>query len=144
MWLLGGVESVTADIKIITNRYPGCDETGEGLLKFDNGVIGTLAAGWVDVADPVKMLISGTEGHASIINGQLFFQSSNVDGATGKDPWKDMPAALNPPIQQFLDAVEGKTVDTLVKPSEAAARVAVMEAAYTGAKTNSWVTVAQK
>jgi predicted dehydrogenase len=144
MWLLGGVESVTADIKIITNRYPGCDETGEGLLKFDNGVIGTLAAGWVDVADPVKMLISGTEGHASIINGQLFFQSSNVDGATGKDPWKDMPAALNPPIQQFLDAVEGKTVDTLVKPSEAAARVAVMEAAYKGAKTNSWVTVAQK
>lgn len=144
MWLLGGIESATADIKEITNRYPGCDETGEGLLKFDSGVIGTLAAGWLDVADPVKLLISGTEGHAALINGQLFFQSKNVDGATGKEPWKDMPAALDPPIQQFLNAAEGKTVDTLVKPSEAAARVAVMEAAYKGAKTNSWVTVAKK
>src|SRR5439155_19000135 len=71
MWMLGGIESVTADIKIVTDRYPGCDESGEALLKFQNGVIGTLAAGWVDADNPVTLEISGTEGHATIVNGLL-------------------------------------------------------------------------
>ena len=45
MWLLGDVESVTADIKVVTGRYGDCDETGEALIRFKNGVTGTLAAG---------------------------------------------------------------------------------------------------
>ena len=32
MWLLGDVDSATADVRIVTGRYPGCDECGEGLL----------------------------------------------------------------------------------------------------------------
>ena len=144
MWLLGGIESATADIQIVTGRYPGCDETGEALLKFQNGVIGTLAAGWVDVDNPVSLLISGTEGHAAIIKGQLYFKSSKVPNADGKDPWKALPSAGIPPIQQFFDALEGKPHPNLVKPAEAAARVAVMEAAYQGARTQTWVKVAQK
>jgi predicted dehydrogenase len=143
MWLLGGVESVTADIMTVTNRYPGCDESGEALLKFQNGVAGTLAAGWVDVDNPVSLLISGTEGHATIVNGRLFFKSSKVANANGRAPWTDLPTAPPPPIQQFLDALEGKPHDFLVKPAEAAARVAVMEAAYKGAQSQSWVKVAQ-
>ena len=144
MWLLGGIESATADIRIVTDRYPGCDETGEALLKFQNGVIGTLAAGWVDVDNPVSLLISGTEGHAAIIKGQLYFKSSKVPGADGQEPWKDLPAAGIKPIEQFFDALEGKLHDNLVKPAEAAARVAVMEAAYQGAAAQTWVKVAQK
>jgi 1,5-anhydro-D-fructose reductase (1,5-anhydro-D-mannitol-forming) len=143
MWLMGGVESVTADIKIVTNRYVGCDESGEALLKFQNGITGTLAGAWVDVANPLTLLISGTEGHASVINGQLFFQSKNVEGATGKEPWTDLPEAGRLPIQQFLDAVSGAPGDALVSPREAAARVAVMEAAYKAAKAHTWEKVAQ-
>jgi len=67
MWLLGDVDSVTADIKVVTQRYGDCDESGEALIRFKNGVIGTLAAGWVDVDDPVQLLISGTEAHAAIV-----------------------------------------------------------------------------
>lgn len=144
MWLLGGIESATADIKIVTNRYPGCDETGEAMLKFQNGVIGTLAAGWVDVENPVSLLISGTEGHAALIKGQLYFKSSKVANADGKDPWKALPPAGIAPIQQFFDVLEGRPADNLVKPAEAAARVAVMEAAYQGAKTATWVKVPSK
>lgn len=29
MWLMGDVESVTADVKVVTGRYGDCDETGE-------------------------------------------------------------------------------------------------------------------
>ncbi len=141
MWLLGGVETVTADIKIVTNHYPNCDESGEALLKFQNGVTGTLAAGWVDVDNPVSLEISGTQGFASIINGQLFYRSEKVKGAEGNRPWTELPHGTPPPIHQFFEALKGKPHPSLVLPSEAAARVAVMEAAYKGAKTQSWAKV---
>ncbi len=64
MWLAGDVESVTATVGALVARYPGCDEFGEGMLRFKNGIVGTLAAGWVDVANPVSLLVAGTEGHA--------------------------------------------------------------------------------
>lgn len=142
MWLLGDVAAVTADIRIVTNRYPGCDESGEALLKFRNGVAGTLAAGWVDVDNPVTLEIAGTEGHAVLMRDKLYFKSGKVQGANGQDPWQAMPPALPPPIQQWLDAVEGKPVTTLVTPREAAARVTVMEAAYQGARMQQWVRLA--
>lgn len=139
MWLLGDVESITADIKTVTRHYDDCDESGEALMKFKNGVTGTLAAGWVDVDNPVPLLISGTEGHAVLVNKGLLFKSSKVEGADGKQPWLNLPPRLPLPLDQFVDAVGGKTVTTLVTPAEAAARVSVMEAAYKGARKNAWV-----
>src|SRR5690606_24945311 len=87
MWLMGDVTRVTASIGVATGRYGACDEYGEGLLDFANGVVGTLAAGWVDVAHPVNVIVSGTEGHAYVSENQLFFKSSHVNGADGKEPW---------------------------------------------------------
>lgn len=140
MWLFGGVEAVAAEIKVVTGRYDDCDEMGQGLIWFKNGISGTLAAGWVDVANPVTLLISGTEGHAIIVNDQLYFQSKHVEGADGKQPWKQLPDADPAPLDQFVDAVGGKS-RPLVTPSEAAARVTVMEAMYRASKNKSWVKV---
>lgn len=139
MWLFGPIENATADIQIITNRYPGCDETGTALFRFQSGIIGTLAAGWVDADNPISLEISGTEGHASIVNGLLYVKSSKLPNADGREPWGELPARIPGPIEQFLNAVEGKPSTGLVKVSEAAARVAVMEAAYQGSKTHAWV-----
>ncbi|MBV9865615.1 MAG: Gfo/Idh/MocA family oxidoreductase [Abitibacteriaceae bacterium] len=142
MWLLGDVDAVTADINVVTGRYGNCDESGEALLRFKNGVAGTLAAGWVDVDNPVTLLISGTEGHASIERGNLYFKSSKVPNANGSEPWKTLPPGLPAPIQQWMDAIEGKPAPGLVTPREAAARVSVMEAAYQSARSQSWARVA--
>jgi len=139
MWLLGDVASVTADIKVVTGRYGDCDETGEALIRFKSGVIGTLAAGWVDVDNPVSLLISGTEGHAVVIKDNLYFSSQRVKGADGQTPWTDLPAAQPAPLDQFLGAVAGKKGLPLVTPREAAARVSVMEAAYKGARDRAWI-----
>jgi predicted dehydrogenase len=139
MWLLGDVERVTADIKSVTGRYQDCDECGEGILRFKSGVTGTLAAGWVDVDDTVQLLISGTEGHAVVFDGQLYYQSQHVPGSDGKHPWLKLPEPTRAPLHQFLDAVAGAKNQPLVKPSEAAARVVVMEALYTGARERRWV-----
>jgi predicted dehydrogenase len=141
MWLMGDVARVTADLDVAVGNYGKTDEFGEGLMRFANGVVGTLAAGWVDVADPIPVLISGTEGHAYVRNGQMFFKSERVAGATGEDAWTDLPEAWPHAFELFLDAVVGKENVPLVSPREAAARSAVMEAFYQAAAANTWVTL---
>ena len=139
MWLMGDVERVAADIKVVTGRYGPCDESGEALIRFKNGVTGTLAAGWVDVANPKSLEISGTEAHASVTQGQLYFRSSKVAGADGKTPWTALPAGLPQPLEMFLSAVRGQPDVPLVSAREAAARVSVMEAIYRASAELEWV-----
>jgi predicted dehydrogenase len=141
MWLMGDVEEVTAQVKVVTGHYGDCDETGEGMLQFKNGVIGTLAAGWVDIEDPVQLLISGTQGHATIVNDQLYYRSEKVSGTDGKQPYNNLPPAPPLPMHQFVNAVAGAKDMPLVSPREAAARVAAMEAMYKGARERKWVKV---
>ncbi len=139
LWLMGDVTEVTAQLDPGTGAYEGCDETGEGLLRFTSGAIGTVAAAWDDVSDPVTLQICGTEGHAVIISGDLYFQSSHVEGADGKTPWTDLPPAQPASLDAFLDAVAGHPA-ALVTVREAATRSAVMEALYAGAQSGTWTT----
>lgn len=140
MWFFGDVEALTADIHSVTGKYgPNCDETGEALLQFKNGVTATFAAGWVDVDNPVTLLISGTEGHAMIYRGQLFFKSSKVEGANGLKTWKKMPESLPNPLDQFLAAAAGRPGPGAVTAREAAVRVSVMETAYRAAREHAWL-----
>ncbi len=141
LWLMGEVESATAVISPGTKRYQNgdsfCDECGEGLIKFKNGVIGTLAAGWDDVANPVSFLISGTEAHAAIINNKLYFKCDKLN-STGEAPYEGLtgvPAGLD----SWLNAICGDTSAKVVSVREAAYRPAVMEAMYEGFKKNKWV-----
>jgi predicted dehydrogenase len=140
LWLMGDVVNVTANIDVVTGRYGDCDEFGEGLLKFENGAIGSLAAGWVDVAQPVSVIVSGTEGHALVTDNQLYFQSDHVAGADGKAPWTDLPEAWPHAFELFLDALTGKAHAPLVTVREAAVRSAVMGALYEGHARQTWVT----
>jgi predicted dehydrogenase len=144
LWWLGDVTTATAQIDVATNTYDGCDETGEGLMRFKNGTMGTLAAGWVDLADPVKYLVSGTEGHAAVINGQLHFTSKKDARFDGSAAVRNNELAATAPhaFELFLDALVGKDLPVpLVGAREAAYRSAVMEAMYEGAKNNTWVAV---
>ncbi|MCU0511061.1 MAG: Gfo/Idh/MocA family oxidoreductase [Anaerolineae bacterium] len=139
LWLLGDVQRVTADLDIVTGRYAGCDEYGEALIKFKNGTTGTLAAGWVDVAQPVRLALSGTEGHAHLADDKLYFKSSHVAGADGQTPWTDLPAQQAHPFDQFLQALTGTPGLPLITAREAATRAAVMEAMYQGWQQRTWI-----
>ena len=139
LWLLGEAQRVTASIHVATGRYGDCDEFGEGLLEFANGAVGSLAAGWVDVADPISLIISGTEGHAYVAKGEVYFKSDHVAGATGEAAWTDLPAAWPHAFELFLDALLGKPDVPLVSATEAAIRSAVMAALYAGANQGKWV-----
>jgi hypothetical protein len=140
LWMLGPVKLATARISAGTARYPGCDETGEGLLEFENGVVATMTAAWDDVDDPVKLIISGTEGHATIFRGQLYFQSAHVEGADGKTPWTTLPDPSPWGLDALVDAVQGKPTPALCPVRDAAYACAVMEAMYKGNHENRWAT----
>lgn len=140
MWIFGDVEKATADIQVAVGNYEDTDEMGQGLIHFKSGVSATLTAGWVDIECPVTFIISGTEGHAIIDRGDLYFRSNKVEGADGREPWKKLPKSPVVPIHQFINAVQGKE-EPLVKPTEAADRVAVMEAMYKGSKKSTWVKI---
>lgn len=142
MWMFGGVESVSADVRVVTGRYgPKTDEAGQSLIKFKSGIMGALTAGWLDLANPVTLMISGTEGFASVVNDKLFFKSAKVEGAKGDEPWTRLPSPSRLPLHQFIDAVSGKSGQPLVTPSEAADRVKVMEAMYRSARNGKWTKV---
>ena len=108
LWLLGDVDAVTGTIDAGTARYPDCDEVGEAILRFRNGVIATLAGAWDDVANPVQFLISGTEAHASIINDQVWMACPKfqLDGKSPLTP-DQLPKGYPHAFELFLDAIEG-------------------------------------
>ncbi len=127
-------------------RYPNIDEYGEGLLTFRNGAIASVAAGWVDRANPVGLLISGTEGHAWTRDGDLFYFSSKtgVAGADGKTPINQslFPPALPHAFDIFLDVLTGKMDKAnLISIGDALHVVKAMDAMYQGHQFGSWVKV---
>jgi hypothetical protein len=89
----------------------------------------------------VQLLISGTEGHAAVVDNHLYYRSKHVPEADSKEPYTKLPPASKPPMHQFLDALAGAKDQPLVTPQEAAARVVVMEAMYEGARDRKWVSV---
>jgi len=139
LWLMSDVVRVTASLGVATGRYGETDEYGEALIEFADGVVGSLAAGWVDVANPISLELNGTEGHAYVLDGQLYFRSSKVAGADGLTPWTDLPEQWPHAFELFLDAITGKPNVPLVTPREAAVRSAVMEAMYAAARDKAWV-----
>lgn len=137
VWMLGDVDSVVADVDPGTARY-NCDEVGNGLIRFKSGVMGSLVAGWTNLSNPMLMEIAGTEGHAAIIKGEVFFKSKHVEGADGKTAWTALPAGKPHAFDLYLDALEGKDV-SLVGAAEAAYRSAVMEAMYDSVAKRKWM-----
>ena len=141
LWMFGDVRRVVAETHVVTGKYaPTCDETGEALIRFTSGLIGTLAAGWVDVADPVTFEISGTEGHAWVYDRNEVYIKSEKLGSDGKTPYTNLPEAWPHAFDLFLDALVGKETP-LVGAREAAYRSAVMEAMYRSAAVGSWQAV---
>jgi predicted dehydrogenase len=143
LWLGGPVKTVFAQLDPVTARYgKATDETGEALLRYQSGAIGTLAAAWVDWANPASLIVSGTEAHAAIVNNQLLYTSKKHPQFDGSAPVRnsELPAGLPHAFELWLDALEGKDVP-LVPVREAAYRVQVMEAMYRSAREGAAVNV---
>lgn len=134
IWMFGDVSRVVAHISMGTSRYEGCDETGEAILVFANGVVATLAAGWDDITDPQSFLVAGTKKHASVVFGKL--RITDLDGPD--EGVEQLDCASAPAgFDAFLDYCKGHPAD-LVGVRETAYRNQVMEAIYTSARMGDW------
>jgi predicted dehydrogenase len=134
LWLFGPISAVTAAFSNGTARYEGCEEAGEALLKFENGIIGTLTASWDDVANPIRIQVAGTLGHATLGVDLL------VAGPDGKLEKVEVGNGVPAGFAAFLDYAAGIEVE-LVTAREAANRDIVMDAIYRGAASRSWVDI---
>jgi len=147
LWLHDSpIKLVTATMDTSIQRYgPNCDEYGQGMLRFEDSVLAVLSAGWVDYADPVKVVVSGTAGYARLIEDRLYFQSEHVPGSDGKTPWRDLPGPQPHAFDIFLNAITEPGADRdfpgLVSPAEAALRSRVMEALYQAAAAKTWLPI---
>src|ERR1019366_7722083 len=87
IWLCGDVESVTAETRVVTGRYGDCDEAGEALLRFRNGIIGTLAAsGYGNAQRGVLVKIDAAQGTApqGLSRGKAFQALLEIGAAEGR------------------------------------------------------------
>ncbi|MCC5914181.1 MAG: Gfo/Idh/MocA family oxidoreductase [Balneolaceae bacterium] len=140
LWFMEGdsVESCTAHIDTVLERYPGCDEYGEGMVRFQSGAVATIAAGWVDHRNPNQIEISGTEGHLRVTEGGIYLQQSEMD-ASGNEVWSPTEDEIDHPLDLFFRAVAGEDDLPLVNPGEAAAVNELITAMYSASESESWV-----
>ena len=130
--------SCTGHIDRVLERYPGSDEYGEGMVRFDSGAVATIAGGWVDHANPNQVEISGTKGHLRVTNNELFLRIPDRD-ISPSEPWTDLPEDHNHPLDLFFDAVAGRQDLPLISADEAALTNRVITEIYNGHKTSSWI-----
>lgn len=130
--------SCTGHIDRVLERYPGSDEYGEGMVRFDSGAVATIAGGWVDHANPNQVEISGTKGHLRVTNNDLFLRVPEQD-ISPAEPWTDLPEDRDHPLELFFDAVAGQQDLPLISADEAALTNRVITEIYNGHKTNSWI-----
>ena len=74
-------------------------------------------------------------------DNELFLLTDAVEGATGKEPWTDLPAALPRPLEQFINAVVHGKGSHLVSVREAAYRTCVMEMISKAAAERRWLPI---
>ena len=151
---LAKLEAVTATFAQPIQKYPECEECGEALLRFNNGTLASISASWIDILQPTSLIISGTEGHAQMrcmpgmpantsdkVYDELFLLMDSIPGASGKEPWTELPDTLPLPLDLFLDAVVTNQPEHLVSVEEAAYRSYVMAAIYQSAAKQNWVKI---
>lgn len=131
LWLLGFDVSparVNAWTGTVSGRYGTIDEFGHGQLAFPDGLVGSVWASWADLANPQQLVISGTKGHASVIDGRLTYRRGA--GGAAETVAVDLPADRPHAFELFLDAISGDASAALVKPSETATCSTIIEALY--------------
>ena len=140
LWFMEGdsLKSCTGYIDKVLERYPGCDEYGEGMVVFESGAVATVAGGWVDHANPNQVEVSGTKGHARVTNGNLYLRIPELD-ITPTEPYTDVPENWKHPLELFFDAVAGAQNLPLISADETSKTNNLVTQIYRAHATKSWV-----
>ena len=138
--LFGPVDSVLAEIGNHAGIYPQCDDYGIALLRFSNGILGTVEASWTQTGGIGGLEIVGSQG--ALWNTP----SGYVRGAPGSKPEPLPITAESKPtrVDRLVAVIRGTLPTDELAMDLAATRdtVSVMAAAYRSAQTGGWQEVA--
>ncbi|MGM0505632.1 MAG: Gfo/Idh/MocA family protein [Bacteroidota bacterium] len=132
--------SATGVIGQGVSRYPGCDEYGEGVIRFASGAVAVIAGGWVDHANPHQIEISGTEGHLRVTNGELFATIPSLE-LDGDQPVENLPDAWDHPLELFLRSIAGEENLPLIEVEQTARVDRLIQSIYRGDELGQWIPV---
>lgn len=117
-WLLGEPATVVAQMTNISQAY-SIDDSMVAVISFRNRAIGIIDVSWVQRHGPNPLEIYGTDGYLSIDaspNGpriQLISGQLKMNDMEGYIIPSQLPAALPPPLHQWISAIKDGTPATI-------------------------------
>jgi len=137
--LLGPVKEVFATISNVSGIYADVDDNGLGLLRFENGCLGTVEASWVQRGGPKGLEIMGRDAVLYEDAEKGYVTSASRDEVTPVAAGEAKPTR----VDRLIAAIEGD-----ISPEELEAdlrcavdAVAIMEACYQSNESGTWVEV---
>jgi 1,5-anhydro-D-fructose reductase (1,5-anhydro-D-mannitol-forming) len=110
------------------------DEYGTALLTFTSGATAVIEASWVDSVLRSPIEVNGTEGQIQVVGDQVAYYSKHIDGADGKSPVENLPAAAPHAFELFWDSLLGMTLQVpLITVEQATLGSTIMEKIYAAA-----------
>ena len=108
--------------------------------RFKSGLIASIAAGWIDIAQPYTIFLSGTKAHARTTNEQLII-NENKEGKKIERIEENLPETLPHAFDLFLNSLIDNNTKNLITPLEAALRSSIMESIYQSEKEKKWINI---
>lgn len=137
--LFGPATEAFAIIENHSAQYPACDDTGIAHLRFANGILGTIEAGWTQTGGIGGLEVAGSE--KSIWNTAEGY----VVGGPGEKPVPIAPAVANRPnrVDRLVAVIRGEISAAELRADLEASldAVALMTACYASARSGVWTKV---
>ncbi len=137
--LFGPASEVWATIGNRSGAYPKVDDVGIAQIRFANGILGTVEAGWIHQGGPGGLEIQGSKGAVWEIPGKGYHV-----GRPGSEPQPVLALADAPKaVDRLVAAIQNKlgAADLKADLDACMDSVAIMEAAYRANQDGRWVTV---
>lgn len=125
-WTLGPVADGSASLGYACG-FP-VDDHGAAALSFRSGATAAVQAGWTDKAMRLELDLVGTDGAASVREGEAEIRARG--GARADWSMSLSPLDAGEGIGPFLARLEERTAPGLVTPDEAASVNAVLDLLY--------------
>jgi len=138
-WLMGVPIKVTSIINNVSGAYP-IDDNSVTLIEFENKAIGVVDVSWVHRKGPNLVELYGTGGSLVIEDADVKLQSTELDGPAIERYVAELPAALPPPMEQWIAAIRHDTPMT-IGIEDGRLLTELMSAAYLSAESGQAVSL---
>lgn len=128
-WFLGKPRAISSSFTNITERP--VEDNAVSLLEYENGIIAVSETGFVSVADPYSLEISGTKGYVRASGGAVAYSCPETENK--RTEVKDFSLSAPAPLDYWIDSIINDTPNALYGIDEAVALTEIMTAAYKSA-----------